>query len=54
MTLFQTTLPSIGPGELKRREDGQKSSPKVSLSEFILTLIEVFVMFTIYSTVFVL
>lgn len=28
LTLFQTTLPSIGPGELKRREDGQKSSPK--------------------------
>ena len=30
VTLFQTTLPNIGPGELKKREDGQKSSPKVS------------------------
>lgn len=29
MTLFQTALPNIGPGELKKREDGQKSSPKV-------------------------
>lgn len=28
VTLFQTTLPNIGPGELKKREDGQKSSPK--------------------------
>ncbi|XP_068702636.1 protein transport protein Sec24A-like [Montipora foliosa] len=28
ITLLQTTLPNIGPGELKRREDGQKSSPK--------------------------
>lgn len=29
VTLFQTTLPNIGPGQLKKREDGQKSSPKV-------------------------
>ena len=29
MTLFQTALPNIGPGELKKRDDGQKSSPKV-------------------------
>lgn len=29
VTVFQTTLPNIGPGELKKREDGQKSSPKV-------------------------
>ncbi|KAM7441154.1 Protein transport protein Sec24B [Porites harrisoni] len=28
VTVFQTTLPNIGPGELKKREDGQKSSPK--------------------------
>ena len=31
MTVFQTSLPNIGPGELKKREDGQKSAPKVSL-----------------------
>lgn len=30
VSFFQTTLPNIGPGELKRREEpNQKSNPKV-------------------------